>query len=270
MRDMARLQEAFQHAIMTGDDAVLSEIRDSPRENRQVLFGVYRNAYVQRLVEILSGEFPTLLAHMGEDDFDEAARAYVAAHPSRHRNARWIGVDIPGFLAGTEPFSARPELAEIAALECALSDAFDAADAPVLAITDLGTIPPEAWNGLRLTAQPSARRLDLSSNALAIWSAIVDDEPSPVAETLDAPERVIVWRNDATPRVRAMPVEEAMLWDEAARGHTFGLLCQMAATYDDPDNAAARAAGCLVGWINAGMLAGAEVEDQAPEARPPA
>lgn len=264
MRDVARLQEAFQHAILTGDDAVLSEILDSPRESREVLFGVYRNAYVQRLVEILASEFPALLAHMGEDVFDAAARAYVAAHPSRHRNARWIGVDLPGFLGETEPFSASPAFAEIAALECALSDAFDAADAPVLGIADLAAIPPDAWNGLRFTAQPSARRLDLSSNALAIWSAAVDDEPLPAAEALDEPERVIVWRNDTTPRVRAMPVEEAMLWDEAARGHAFGLLCQMAATYDDPDNAAARAAGGLVGWINAGMLAGAEIEEQAP------
>jgi len=36
-----------------------------------------------------------------------------------------------------------------------------------------------------------------------------------------------------------------MLWDEAARGVRFGVLCEMAATYDDPDRAALHAAGYL-------------------------
>lgn len=262
MREVARLQEAFQRAILTGDDAVLSEILDGPRESRETLFGVYRNAYVQRLVEILGGEFPALKAHMGDDDFESAARAYVAAHPSRHRNARWIGVDLPGFLAAATPFAASPELSEIAALECALSDAFDAADAPVLTLGDLAAVPPDDWAALRFRAHPSARRLDLATNACAIWSALAEGEPTPDAEALDEPERLIVWRSDVTPMLRPLGVEEAMLWDEAARGHAFGQLCAMAATYDDPKGAAARAAGYLVGWINAGALSGADAAPQ--------
>ncbi len=48
-----------------------------------------------------------------------------------------------------------------------------------------------------------------------------------------------------------------MLWDEAANGVRFGMLCEMAATYDDPDGAAARAAGYLQGWIASGLLTSA-------------
>lgn len=257
MREIARLQEAFQHAILSGDDTVLAEILDGPRESRDVLFGVYRNAYVGRLVDILGGEFPALSAHMGEEAFDAAARAYVAAHPSRHRNARWIGLDLPAFLAAAEPFAASPELTETAAIECALSDAFDAADAPVLALGDLAATPPEAWPELRFTAHPSARRLDLATNASDIWSAAADGEALPEAGLRGEPERLIVWRSDLTPMLRAFGAEEAMLWDEAARGCDFGRLCTLAATYDDPDGAAGRAAGYLVGWLNAGMLSAA-------------
>jgi len=41
MSDFARQQAEFQRGILTGDDTVLSEILDSPREKRDTLFGVY-------------------------------------------------------------------------------------------------------------------------------------------------------------------------------------------------------------------------------------
>jgi hypothetical protein len=47
-----------------------------------------------------------------------------------------------------------------------------------------------------------------------------------------------------------------MIWDEAASGIPFGVLCSMLATYDDPDGAAARGAGYLHGWVTAELLTG--------------
>ncbi len=54
---------------------------------------------------------------------------------------------------------------------------------------------------------------------------------------------------------RELSTEEAMMWDEAAKGIPFDVLCEMLATYDDPDGAAARGAGYLHGWITSGLLA---------------
>ena len=45
MSDFARQQSDFQRGILTGDDSVLAEILDSPREKREVLFDV-NNVYV--------------------------------------------------------------------------------------------------------------------------------------------------------------------------------------------------------------------------------
>ena len=42
-------QDEFQRGILAGDDAILGEVNDSSKEERRVLFGVYRNAYVARL-----------------------------------------------------------------------------------------------------------------------------------------------------------------------------------------------------------------------------
>ena len=43
MSDFARQQSEFQRGILAGDDAILGEILDSPREKRATLFGVLRS-----------------------------------------------------------------------------------------------------------------------------------------------------------------------------------------------------------------------------------
>lgn len=256
MTDLARLQDAFQRAILAGDDAVLAELLDGARDSRQILLGVYRDGYVLRLVDVLRADNAALAAHLGDEDFEAMARAYIAAHPSHHPNARWFGRGLPAFLAETEPYRAEPLLAELAAIDWALSEAFDAADAPNLAAADLASVAPDRWKDLVFLPQAHARRVDATTNASAIWAAANEDAPAPAAMRLREPERLLIWRAEASAMLRPLGVEEAMLWDEASAGLPFGVLCEMAATYADPDTAALRVAGLLQGWIAAGLLAG--------------
>lgn len=249
---LSEMQNAFQRAIMDGDETILSSILDNSRTDRGVLFGVYRHAYVSRLVDIIRNDHPLLHLYLGDEAFLNIAEAYVAARPSRTQNARWFSHDLPDFIAETE--SEFPEVAELAALERAISDAFDAVDAPVLAIADIATVAPEDWVNMTFAPQPSARRLNLSTNAYAIWAALKDNGEPPPAAALAQPERVIAWRNDLKPLMRRMGDEEAMMWDEASKSVPFGVLCELVAIFDDPDTAAVRAAQHLQGWIAGGLL----------------
>ena len=54
--------------------------------------------------------------------------------------------------------------------------------------------------------------------------------------------------------------EEAMMWDEAAKGVRFGVLCEMVATFAGEDDAELRAASYLKGWVDTGMLAGFQLQ----------
>jgi hypothetical protein len=252
---LAELQSAFQRAVMSGDDNILNSILDNSRTNRGVLFGVYRHAYVSRLIDIVRNDHRLLHRYLGDEAFAKTARAYIAARPSRTQNARWFSHGLPDFLAEAE--IEHPEVAELAGLERMVNDAFDAADGPVLAISDLAAIPPEEWTGLKFVPHPSARHLDLATNAYAIWAALKDDTPPPPASKLKEVERIVAWRRDVTPLMRRMAGEEAMMWNEADKGVPFGVLCELVATYDDPDGAAMRAAQYLQGWIAAGMLSNA-------------
>jgi hypothetical protein len=259
MSDFARQQSDFQHAILTGDEKVLAEILDSPTEKRDVLFGVYKYAYGSRLVEALRNDHKLLHSYVGDEMFDEMGYAYVAANPSQHPNLRWFSQGFPDFLKA-EPYAKYPILSDLAALEKALNDAFDAKDAPVVELSDMAGFAPELWDGLELEAHPSSRRLDVLTNVAAVWLVLKNDEMPPDAVSLEESGRLLIWRQDVTPMFRELSNEEAMMWDEASGGIPFGVLCSMLATYDDPDGAAARGAGYLHGWITAGLLTRVAVE----------
>ena len=256
MSEFARLQSDFLRGVINEDDSVLADILDGPREKRDVLLGVYRYAYVARLVEAMRKDHEYLHEYLGDEMFDAMARSYVAARPSQQANLRWFSQDVPEFLKANEPYSKYPLLAELAALEKAINDAFDAADVPAIVVADLAGVPPEVWKDLRFQAHPSARRLDFSTNAAAVWMALKKQETPPDAIELDEPGRLLVWRQDETPKFRELAAEEAMMWDEAAGGIPFGVLCSMLATYDDPESAAARGAGYLHNWVTTELLAG--------------
>jgi Putative DNA-binding domain len=254
MSDFARQQAEFQRGILTGDDTVLAEILDSPREKRETLYGVYRYAYGSRLVEAMRNDHELLHSYLGDEMFDEMGHAYVKARPSEHPNLRWFSQALPEFLKTAEPYCNYPVLADLAAMEKGLNDVFDAVEGPVLELSAMAAFAPEQWNDLKFQPHPSAIRLDLATNAAAIWLALKNDETPPDAATLEEPSRILIWRQDTTPMFRELPTEEAMMWDEAASGIPFGVLCEMLATYDDPEGAAARGAGYLHGWVTSGTL----------------
>jgi len=254
MSDLARQQDEFQRGILTADDTVLNEILDSPKEKREVLFGVYQHAYVSRLAEAMRNDHDLLHSYLGDEMFEAMARAYISAHPSRHPNVRWFSRALPEFLKSTEPYQDYPVLSELSALEKAFNEAFDAKDAPLTAIADMAQFAPERWGDLKFEAHPSAFRLDVTTNASRIWLSLKNDETPPEAAILEEPCPLLIWRQNATPMFRELPPEETMMWDEAANGVPFGELCSMLAAHADPDRAAARGAGYLQGWIAGGLL----------------
>ncbi|RME97439.1 MAG: DUF2063 domain-containing protein, partial [Alphaproteobacteria bacterium] len=74
MSGLKDLQETFQRALCEGDDTILADLVDSPRECRETLLGVYRNAYVVRLREILAADYDKVAAMLGDDQFERMAQ----------------------------------------------------------------------------------------------------------------------------------------------------------------------------------------------------
>jgi hypothetical protein len=254
MSSLKALQETFQRGVLAGDDTILGEIKGSVKESRDVLFGVYRNAYVLRLVEVLAEDYEQLHAYLGDAGFAKLARTYVGAHPSDRRNARDFGRHMPRFLSRADTHARHPELAEIAQLEKALGDAFDGPDAEPLSLEHLAAVAPQDWPRLVFEPHPTAIRLTFTTNAADLWSALHGEAPPPKPSRLGERQAIIVWRQEFTARFRPLPPEEAMIWDEAVKGVAFGVLCEMVATFAGTDGAELRAASYLKGWVDTGML----------------
>ena len=253
--DLARLQARFQQALVDGDDAALKDIVDSPKEQRDVLLGVYRNAYVLRLIDFLRGDYPKLHAFLGDEQFDVLARDFIGLHPSQTPNARWFGQRLPEYLASAEIYEQREALSELAALERALNDVFDAADAPSLALANLAEIPADEWADLTFTPHPAVRRLDQQTNATDIWRAIKQETACPEPQLRAEVLQLLVSRSGGTVNFRPMAPDEAMMWDEAAAGARFSDLCERLAISVGEDAAVMQAAGYLQTWIGAGLIA---------------
>jgi hypothetical protein len=261
---LREIQESLQSAILCSDDAILDTLLDNSRTTRSTLFGVYRNAYTGRLVDVLRNDYPFLRTFVGDEYFSNLARTFIAAHPSRTQNARWFGGEFPAFLTQHD---VAPALVELAHIEKAVADAFDSIDAPVLGLADLARVPSELWGQMIFRPHPSAALLRNVTDAFAIWKSLKDgNTPSPAARLAD-PESVIIWRQGLVPMVRVMPYEEAMMWTEASRGVRFDVLCELLAAFDAPEGAAARAAGYLQGWLTSELLTSAETQDRPATSR---
>ena len=114
-----------------------------------MLFGVYRNAYVARLAEILDDDYEQLHAYLGDQAFAKLVKAYIAANPSDQRSARWFGRHLPAFVRRrARRMPSIPRSLSSPQLEKALADAFDGPDAAPLGIEALAAIQPEAWPNL--------------------------------------------------------------------------------------------------------------------------
>ena len=253
---LADLQRAFQDYVLASSDDFRSAVRDTSKADRVTLLDVYRDGYALRLIEALTTDYPGLMAMAGAADFEHMARAYIAAHPSRHPSIRCYGRGLADFLARTSPYSATPAAAEMARFEWALGEAFDSPNATPVTADALMALPQEAWETLSFTALPSLRRLTLAFEAPQAWQRRAEVEAGDL-EVGRAPESLIwaIWRPDLVSNFRSLDHDEAAMLDALVEGRSFPDLCETIAPLAGEEQAPARAATLLRTWVEGGMIA---------------
>src|SRR2546425_939071 len=126
----------------------------------------------------------------------------------------------------TEPWSEGGDAIDIARFERALSDAFDAADGPVLAIGRLADIPVEDWSHLAFGFHPSVTMHDLAAGTAQCHASLSANKGGE-HESRPGSETILVWRNDGQVFHRAVEAGERLAYLEARRGMTFGDICSL-------------------------------------------
>ena len=255
MRRLDAIESRFQEYVVAGKPGIDSEIEGRDAAFREQRLAIYRDAYGLRLAEVLGTDYGNLHTYLGDDAFNELAREYLAAHPSKFRNVRWFGGKLPDFLAEAPRYAAHPELVELARFEWALGRAFDAPDETSVSFEQVASVPPEAWTDLRFRPHPALGTMQFRTNAVAIWKLLNNDEDPCAPETLAAPITWAVWRKEYSPFFRSLDDDEAWALANMVAGSSFGELCAGLCEWIPEDQAAPRAAGLLRGWVEEGWIA---------------
>jgi hypothetical protein len=187
---------------------------------------VYRDGYSFRLLDVLRDDFPEVAALVGER-FEALVAEYAGRHPPTHPSLRHFGRRFAAFVA-EHPLSRRwPQLGELAALEWARVEVFDAPEIPLLTLSDLDAIDPAGWPDHVFALAPSVRILP----------------------------KAVVFRRDHAPCHRAIGRREADALRRVQIGAPFAQVCAALAGDAGVDDAARTALTAIAQWTVDGLLA---------------
>ncbi len=237
---LRELQQAFWRAVTVAPEpALLAVTTPSATLTSAARLDIYAGMYFCRLLEALREDFPRVAALLGDERFEEVARAYLARHPSEHPSVRHVGRALADFLAADV---APPFLADLARLEWARLAVFDAPDATALRLEELLAVPPADWPGLRFEPIVACEVLVSDWPVHRLW----DD----AAATTCAPARTAlrVWRHGYLVYHAPMDRAEEAACARLMAGDTFAALCE---GFEDAEAPAA----LLLRWIEDGIVA---------------
>jgi hypothetical protein len=217
---------------------------DSDRETR---IQVYSNAYYLRLRDVLREDFPTLATLLGIHRFDEVVAGYLEKFPSEQPSVRHLGRAMAEFLRRRSDM--QKCLADLAELEWARVEVFDAPDATCATIDDLVSVLADDWPALRFRAIPAMQILRVRYPVHQLWSGIGSLDLTATETSLR------VWRKSDFQVLHApMDERESVALHKMISGETFAAICETFA--DLPETEAAQEATALLArWIEDEIIA---------------
>jgi hypothetical protein len=150
-------------------------ILPSPTLTPDERLAIYHGMYPLRMRDALANDYPGLEHFLGEEGFARFVDDYVQAHPSRSYTLNRLGDHVPEFIRRKKGLKHREFLVDLARLERAVTEAFDAEEKPRLGDAEVQAVPAEAWGGARLLPVASLRLLELRYPANAYLESVKDE-----------------------------------------------------------------------------------------------
>jgi hypothetical protein len=247
--NLAELQRDFTAFLRSDGSEQLPAVAERSRRGLRVYYYAFRAS----LIDALRDVFERTHAWLGDERFDDAACAHIAAHPPHSWTLADFGLGFDATLDGLYPEN--PEVAELAWLDWSLRVAFNGPDAGAL---DMAPLVDVDWDNAPLRLVPTLATREVRTNVAALWGGLNEEgDTPPAAELLDEEVILTVWRHDLMPRFHTVSPDEARALALAASGASFGEICTaLAADGGDGDQLAMRAGAMLGRWIEEGVLAG--------------
>jgi hypothetical protein len=107
--------------------------------------GVYQGMYLLRMIEALEGDYPAVAHLLGSDAFADLVTRYVELHPSVSYTFNRLGGGLPEFIRQSKGLRGRWAAAELARLERAVTEVFDAPESPSWPAEGIEAMAEEDW-----------------------------------------------------------------------------------------------------------------------------
>jgi hypothetical protein len=199
--------------------------------------------YYLRLREALAAYFPKTASALG-DRFDAVAREYLSRHPSRHPSLRHLGDRLPEFLEGAP---VDEWMTDLARLELARLNVFDAVDEPLMSRAHLATLPPDGFAALPIELVAAHQLMTLDWDATRLFADHTDAEPGPCS--------VLVGRRGVSVYHRRLDELEAELLPRLVEPTPFANVCEWIAERVGESQGAEVGCALLARWVDDQLLA---------------
>jgi len=244
------LQKNFQHYLLNDANVMEDFVEEPVQGTIQQRLGIYSESYKYRLIELLETDYFGVKAMLGEEDFREMASLYVNNHTSNHFTPRNFGRDMPAFLERTKPYSEQTSLKDMANYEWALIHTIDAADASILSMADLSTIPQGNWHRMVFKPHPSLQLIEFNWNIPPLFQAISEKTKLPKLNKFKNPALWTVWRQGIETRFSSNEEgANATAIKNICEGKSFGDMCEDLLDWIPEAEVAQYAVNLLVSWI---------------------
>ncbi|HYL58111.1 MAG TPA: DNA-binding domain-containing protein [Candidatus Acidoferrales bacterium] len=225
-------------AIVLGDERLSPEAR----------VDIYANMYFYRLLDVLKEDFPATHAVLGDDNFHNLATGYLIEYPPTEPSVYHLGRHLADFLRDHPMRENAPFIVDLAALERATVEVFQAADACALDAESMRAIPGERWPAMKLATHPAVQILSLEWRVAELLRAVEDHREWTPAQAGAA--SVIVWRRDSRVFYRELEPVECRALQAALGGATFAEICELVAADSDQQDPIGEINRLLARWLS--------------------
>jgi len=236
---------AFAREHIAGNDRV------SPVEQLEI----YREQFWLRHTSSLVEDFPGLGGILGQAEWEKLAEQYLTETAPDSYTLRDLGARLPELIERASWLSHQALCLDMARLELAYIEVFDAQDTPPLAPERLGAIPDDGFADARLVISPSARLLSVRYPVADLRRKLRVEGDEPVAIPEASPQQLVVYRHER--KLWDMPLSKVAFTFLAAlkSGQALGPAAEVAASSPEAEAEVAASIGTwLQQWTAKGLV----------------
>lgn len=196
-----------------------SSFRNSPKR-----FDVYRNNVIVSLIEALKSAYPSILAILGNDNFEKVARIYVAEHPPKSAMMQNYGDRFSNFLENFHPLKASPFLIDLAKVEFAWQTAFNAKDEAPLDPLIINKFPQETIMILTFKFHPAAQLIASEYAISDLFQQRFGESEKDI--NIEEPQCVLITRPQLDLQLYEIPIDNYIFQEKLKLGHPLEVASQ--------------------------------------------